>query len=385
MTIRYIFRLIVLALVIIHPNVVHAQSKNRTLLDATGELCDEVKKFLDVRGKNKIRISQVVPDGDEQDRISAIPLLKEAFRRSLLERKVELVSASADYTLLATFKAIENIASNRQAVLLKATLTDTRTGTDHPFLGLIDKKVSKFYYDNLPDVVKTIGINSYAPPGKEPDLQPGVDHPECHFDGTRILAAKGAPFAIEVLVAPEAHGKRKPEDYKEQSPRDEKGLAFVPIKRGEAYGVRIYNLADYEIAVDLRLDGINMYYFSKERDKKGNPAYRYVVLAPKSSVVIRGWFVTLNDSDEFLVVPREKSVFAQLSAGNPAEVGTVTALFHRAWDRKLPRPADEPASSNEHSLSADATGRGQRFQEKFIEVDYAVGTFRGSVCARYTK
>ena len=170
-----------------------------------------------------------------------------------------------------------------------------------------------------------------------------------------------------------------------KQPTDQKGLAFVPIQRGEAYAVRLYNLSTYDVAVDLRLDGLNMYYFGEKKDKKGSSALSYVIVGANTYVEIRGWFVSLNDSDEFLIVPLKDSVVGKLNAGNPAEIGTITANFHRAWDRKAGRPSDEPANPNEHSLSADATGRGQRFEEKYIEVDYAVGTFRGSVSARYTK
>jgi hypothetical protein len=213
-----------------------------------------------------------------------------------------------------------------------------------------------------------------------------VDRPECHFEGTRILAGKGAPFAIEILVAPATTGKRQPGDYKVQQPTDQQGLAFAGIKRDDAYAVRLHNHSNFEVAADLRLDGLSMYYFSEKRDNKsGGPAYQYVVIPPNRFVDIRGWFVAMNDSDEFVVVPLKDSVIAKTNAGNPAEVGVITANFHRAWDRKKDRPIDEPANPGDHSLSADATGRGQRFEERFVEVDYAVGTFRGTVSVRYTK
>ena len=366
-----------------------------TLLDATDEIVDDVKKFLDSEGKNKIRIGQFIGKGVEALRASSSPLLREALRSSLRKKEIDLVDAGAHYELTGSFQAIEDTVTGRQAVIFNVVLDDLK-GNERRFQGTAAGKAEKYYFDNLPDVGKVLGPNVYLPPNvtqKEKDeiVKDAVDHPQCPLDGTRILAGKGAPFAIELLVAPPSEAKHKPEDYKVRRPQDRKGLAFVPIQRSEAYGVRLINDADFEVAVDLRLDGISMYHFGTdekkkaERAKQGKPPYSYVVLAPKSSIVIRGWFVTLNDSDEFLVVPREKSVFAELNAGNPAEVGTVTALFHRAWDKKEKRPADEPATPDQHSLSSDATGRGQRFDEKYLVVDYAVGTLRGAVSARYTK
>jgi hypothetical protein len=387
MKIRFALGLTLLALALLRVDPVFAKN---TLLDATDEICTDVKDFLDKQGKTKVRVGQFIGKGPEAGRASASPLLREALRISLQKKKLEVVETGAHYELTGSFQAIEDAQSTKQAVILSVTLDDLR-GNERKFTGVASGKAEKYFFENVPDITKVLGISSYIPPGKtekeqNADLQRNVDHPQCHFDGTRILAGKGAPFAVEILVAPETKGKRQPSDYKVQQPTDKKGLAFVPVKRAEAYGVRLYNLSKFEVAVDLRLDGLNMYYFSEQRDKKtGGPAYRYVIIPPNRYVDIRGWFVTLNDSDEFLVVPREKSVFAQVNAGNPAEVGVITANFHRAWDRKKDRPSDEPANPGDHALSADATGRGQRFQERYEVVDYAVGTFRGSVSVRYTK
>lgn len=135
------------------------------------------------------------------------------------------------------------------------------------------------------------------------------------------------------------------------------------LSQEHAQHLAMYSLAQFDVAAELRLDGLNMYYFSQVRDAKANgTAYRLIV-PENRHVDIRGWFVTRNDSDEFVVVPREKSVIAQANAGNPAGVGTITANFHRAWDhRRNPRPADEPPNIEE------------RFH--VITADYAVGVLR---------
>ncbi len=386
MKFRFILGLTLFALALVRSEPVFAKN---TLLDATDEICADVKKFLDGQGKNKVRVGQFIGKGLEAGRASSSPLLKEALRISLEKQKIDVVDGKAAFEVTGSFQAIEDEHTGRQAVILTVALDDG-LGNEVKFQGVSKGKAEKYYFENVPDVAKVLGITTYLPPNRSEkeqiiEIKDKVDKPACPLDGTRILAGKGAPFAVEILVAPETTEKRKASDYKVKQPKDQKGLAFVPIKRGEAYAVRLHNLSDYDVAVDLRLDGLNMYYFSEPRNAKGSRSYYYVVVGPKTHVDIRGWFVTLNDSDEFLVVPREKSVIAQANAGNPAEVGTITAIFHRAWDRKAGHPADEPANANEHSLSGDATGRGQRFQEKYIEVDYAVGTFRGSVSVRYTK
>ncbi len=369
---------------------------NKTLLDATNQIGEDVEKFLRNK-KVTIRIGQFAGEGIEAERSSASPLLREGLRTSLLRHKnLHIVDGPADLVASGQFQAVEDPVTEQQAIILNVTLKDAKGANKAHFSGVITnekgEKHARYAFHNTPDVAKVLGISALVPP-KAPDkdqimiIKDAVDKPKVHFDmQKRILAAKGAPFAMEVLVAPELKRKKVAGDYKVQAANDKNGLAHFDIKRGEAYGVRLYNLSDYEVAVDLRIDGLSMYHFSQQRDPKtGGPKFRYVVVPAKSHVEIRGWFVGLNDSDEFLVVPLEKSAVAKVNVGNPATIGTITALFHRAWDKKQGHPIDEPKNPNLNALSADATGRGQRFKQAYVEVDYEVGTFRGAITVRYTK
>jgi len=98
---------------------------------------------------------------------------------------------------------------------------------------------------------------------------------------------------------------------------------------------------------------------------------------------VRGWFVTRENSEEFLVTSYARSAAAALNS--PAHVGTLTALFHAAWPRDGLPPAGEPKNPDEHSQSADATGRGKRFAMQYETVEYKVGTLRAAISVRYSK
>ena len=83
----------------------------------------------------------------------------------------------------------------------------------------------------------------------------------------------------------------------------------MPIQRHQVYAVKVVNESGYEAAVDLRIDGLNMFIFGEEKDPKtGEAKFRYIVLHPKSYALVRGWYVTNNDSDEnpydFAISPR---------------------------------------------------------------------------------
>ncbi len=242
-----------------------------------------------------------------------------------------------------------------------------------------------------------LGLNTEPPvAGTEKEqqeaLKDSIDHPKVALDGTKIKIKKDSPFALSILTAPEKDpkaGKREFADYKVQTPteeKDNKGFAFVPIQREEVYAVQLFNDADFDAAVELRIDDLSMYTFSAKefRDDKDQPRYRYVIVPAKKSVLIRGWHVSNDASDEFLVTSYAKSAAGQFP--NNATVGTLTASFHASWDRKTGKPpADEPKKPIQSASPADATGRGTRFDQKFIEVDNDVGAFRGAISVRYTK
>jgi hypothetical protein len=384
MKIRFMLGLALFAMALLRAEPAFAKN---TLLDATDEICADMKKFLDGQGKNKVRIGQFVGKSLEAGRASSSPLLKESLRISLLKQNIDVVDGKAAFEVTGSFQAIEDERTGRQAVILTVTLDDG-LGNEFKFQGVSKGKAEKYYFENVPDVAKVLGINSYLPPNRPEkeqiiDIKESIDHPTCLLDGTRILAAKGAPFAVEILVAPETSVKRKASDYNVKQPKDQKGLAFVPIAPKEAYAVRLYNRSKFDVAVDLCIDGLNMYYFSEKRDPKTkSPAYRYIIVPANRNVEVRGWYVTGQDSDEFTITPRANSAIAKAMASNPADVGTVTANFFRAWDPEHGRPSDESPSVLDQIRSSS---RAQRFLEKYVEVDYYVGTFRGSVSVRYTK
>src|SRR5262249_22455970 len=155
-----------------------------------------------------------------------------------------------------------------------------------------------------------------------------------------------SPFAIEVLVkAPD--GKLQP-----GVPKEEEGLAFVPIKRGEVYGVRLINNADHAAAVTLTIDGLNLFTFSDVKNPKtGLPKYTVVVVEAKKTATIRGWHRTNEVSEESLVTEYAKSAAAQIQS--TGKIGVITAVFAAAWPKDAGPPADEPKNAHDHARSGD--------------------------------
>lgn len=196
-----------------------------------------------------------------------------------------------------------------------------------------------------------------------------VEKPQVAIAGTRVSAKAGSPFAIELLVGGKA-----------RAAEDKNGLAFIGIKRGETYAVRLINDSNYEAAVNLSIDGISMFAFSevriKEGPKKGQPKFSVVIVPPRKQVVIVGWHVNQKISDKFLVTDYAKSAAALLKTKD--KLGTITARFAAAWKEDEQPPSDEPGK-------ARGTGFGERVESPYVEVRRHVGAVRAAISVRYEK
>jgi hypothetical protein len=153
----------------------------------------------------------------------------------------------------------------------------------------------------------------------------------------------------------------------------------------EVYAVRLVNDADFDAAVSLAIDGLSLFVVcdNSARDPKtGRPLYSHVIVPRKGSLLVRGWFVNLEQSDEFKVTRYAKSLAAELKSSAPT--GQVTACFHAAVKKDEKLPPGEPAERT-HAFDASATGRGARFERKYRVAERKIGGLRVQVSVRYTK
>jgi len=377
------------------------KDQDRGIDKAMGELAKDV---IDITKMVKVAIRPFVGSGDAE-LSSSSPLLQVELGRHLAALGATVVEKGHDFELFGEYSAAEDFPDPpRQFVILKLKVVETRTGKPHALEGTVRKKKggkeievqSKYHITSDPAVAQVLGL----PPGGFPgDAKPKdridvmkklVDRdpkdPPLLDKSDTVIRAKGQPFAIEMRVAAPKQGKHADADYKVRPFDVEGSLPRVKIERDEAYGVRVVNDAPFDAAVQVFIDGIDMFSLSEQKGADGKIVrYKYLVIPKGKSVFVRGWFVTDNDSDEFQVTEFPKSVASRFAA-NPAKVGTVTVNFFAAWPTKGGNPpADEPETPAKNSMSADATGRGQRFAEKYEPVEYTVGTFRGTSSVRYSK
>ena len=187
--------------------------------------------------------------------------------------------------------------------------------------------------------------------------------------GTVVRTVPESPFAVEVQVR--------------------SGVAFTPVPLAfdgarhptqplaeigtdAVFAVRLINDGDREAAVDLRIDGINVFAFSETKT-------RYYLLAPRSSVVIPGWHKTDATSTEFKQVGFTDSAAARLGLKPSPEVGLITASFSAAWRDDAGRPPDEPPTTTR------AAGFGRDVEFGTEHVDRSIGRPRDVIAVRYER
>ncbi len=289
-----------------------------------------------------------------------------------LHKKGLTVQRRAPIGLKGEFRDVKDKTTGLLAAQIKGTVTD-RSGK---VLFTFDRGVF-----GTETVASLFGVTSDLPPDlKEKEvsekLEKTLDNPKVHIAGTRVTASAQSPYAVEVLVAPHAGAVLQP-----RAPKVEEGLAFVGIRRGEVYGIRLINNTAQEAAVTLTIDGLNVFTFSRDRDSKTKePKFTRIIVPAKGSVVIKGWHRTNDVSEQFVVTEYAKSAAGSL--GSTAKLGTITASFSAAWAKGGQPPADEPTGP---TRSIDATGRGAQFKEKYVEVEREIGVVREIVSVRYTR
>jgi hypothetical protein len=202
-------------------------------------------------------------------------------------------------------------------------------------------------------------------------LKNALYNPSCYVDGSKVCTKLGSPYAVEVLV-------KRGANYVPTPARQDKGLAFVGLNKSDVYALRLHNNTDYEAGVQVTVDGLSMFRFSEQVGKNGQP-FQYVIVAPRSHVDVKGWFVNLDYTDEFRIVPLGQARIAQFKTSS--KVGVITAAFVAAWEKgnAKKRPHDEPQA---RSVETD---RGNTISQNYREIERDYGAVRSTISIRYSK
>lgn len=358
------------------------QSQAGTLHSAVEDCCLKLCKYLKSKGETQIAIGQFV--GPPQIASTSGPGIVKVFHEHFDKNGIAVVTRAniglkGEYVL--TKMPNEGVAVKIKGSLVDPfgdVLTDFTLDGDHDYKpdhpeyvapGHIEKVV-----DDHKDIASLLGATTeiYAEDkevDRNRDLKKQVLHPDLYVEGTRCSPSKKSPYRIEVLV----HGHPVPIDVTD-------GLGFVKIALDEIYSVKIYNHSEYDAAIYLSIDGLNVFTFSNRRKKDGSPKYSFYIVPAHKVIELKGWHRDNEVVNSFQVMKYADSAAASIN--HQQNLGTITAVFAAAWPKGGPRPHDEDFTSKG---AGNATGFGPPVAQVVKEVQREVGRMRASISLRYTK
>ena len=232
------------------------------------ELAKQVEGVVKDRG-NVIQVGDFVAKGNAaRQAATGGTAIAKALLDQLTKRGVN-VSRTAELLVSGEFRDVTDKDSKTTALQIKAKIEDRR---GEPVVELDSRGLF-----SLTTIAALVGLTTVTPPAAsheqaEKRLDQALDKIQSpRLAGTRITPVQdGAtlPYSIEILVGPDP-GQAKP-DLKNYAPRaatlDQDGLAFLTIRRGEVYAVKVNNDSKFDAAVTLTIDGLSMYSFSDNKN-----------------------------------------------------------------------------------------------------------------------
>ena len=162
-----------------------------------------------------------------------------------------------------------------------------------------------------------------------------------HEDRTTIHKPYSSHFRVDVLVA----GRPLPEYHA-------RGKTYVEALPNVDYEVRITNPLPDRVAVALSVDGLNS--IDARRTSAWN-ASKWVI-APYSTIHIRGWQMSSSRARRFFFTTERDSYGAKL--GKTQNIGVISAVFFRERTQgPIPITPGSSSRSEESSRSKQRDGR----------------------------
>lgn len=189
-------------------------------------------------------------------------------------------------------------------------------------------------------------------------------------NGTVVLASAESPQGMEILL-------KTPAGSIPQPVSQERGLAFVDLQPGQEFEIRIRNRAEYDIGVELSLDGVNSLVLCENEEFRKSGLW--VVRAGKVAR-IKGWLQNTTQLRPFVITDLAGGVLSEVGASDLSSLGTITAAFYPAWQADTQPPAVERLGERR------AIGGGHSVEVGTATLPAHFGqTLLGSISVRYER
>lgn len=149
---------------------------------------------------------------------------------------------------------------------------------------------------------------------------------------SEVAVSPTSPYRVEVWVRDREDGPARPSKIESRG-----GQAFVDIRRGQSYELKITNRDRREIAVRTLIDGIDMFQFSRDRDRDGKPRFTHMIVPAGQTQAIAGWHHSVRGRQNFrsfLVTTYGQGAHSQ--SGLPAEGNLGVIHLQFAYTSEVP-------------------------------------------------
>jgi hypothetical protein len=273
--------------------------------------------------------------------------------------------------------------TRQEVIKITARVVDTRTSDT------VREIPAKVVRDNQTLIQFTAPTVHLGPGTDDPTanqlLRHANENPKVDVARSLIRSKPDSPFAVEVLVLPRSDPEflNQPLEKliaqataREANVND--GRAFVPLKLGECYMIRLHNKADHETAVAVSVDGLDLFQFAEQKNETTGRSFTHSIIDKGATRVIAGWFRTLNRSDAFVTTEYGKGEASKFLRGSP-KIGTITVTFSASWEKDKDMPQDEAVKGQLETKIGPPIRTGE------TAVLRTIGKVRDVVSVRYSK
>jgi hypothetical protein len=197
--------------------------------------------------------------------------------------------------------------------------------------------------------------------------------PRVTVDGNAVMDGPDKTFGVEVHLA--QGNKTSP-----VVPKAKDGLAFVGLPNKSRYVVRLVNNSSREVAVELHIDGINVF----APPGRAASAVTMFVVGPKKTQEVPGWYLEKEKGFRAFGVGSPHPSDPRRGAPLRRKLRTITATFRSCWKKGDLRPEDEPAKELDSAIEPEhGTLVGPRVPGAVRSVEREFGHVRAAVTVRY--
>lgn len=360
------------------------------LKEAVNEASVEIMKTV---GDKKVSVGEFTATGKRN--LNSGPLVAELLKEKLENLKPNVVvredapfEVKGQYLFTDSPEPMEQ-AAGQKVIRFDFEIRETQTGHS------VRTPISTYIRNNT-EIIQILGVNGHIPSDPNPKDQTGerrkrntgiqglILKPQFFIDPknpSRVSTSKESPFQLEVLSAPSSEENLRPVAPLKVTVKD--GMPFIDLKKDDRYELKFYSKADEEVAIKVFIDGINMFYFSDDRDEreKFKPKFSHLIVPPAQNdtegvSAIPGWHKSVSGDKNFLsflVTSYGKGASQKIDVVSTGQVGVIQVQISRCY----------PAGSK--SASANETGFGPPLKIEQTPQEREIDSPSDIITIRYSK